>query len=303
MPMSTRFSFWLGILLLAGYSLQASDYLVSPEWLMAQPEDADIRVVDVSFEGENFIEGHIPGAVFVHWKDDLSDENQAFYRVPTQEAFESIMSGIGATPETQLIFYDNRQNRFAIRGMWVAGYYGHENAAVLEGGIEAWMAAGFPLETGRAEVEATRYQVQEMKRGMNVNVEYVKKNLRNPEVIFVDSRPWSMFTGETPGIMIDKGEEVARIGHLPGALSLPWKENLTQNHRFLRKEDLRELYSGKGVDPQKIIIFYCNEGLHAAFNWFVTAKLLGMERVKIYEGSMGEWASETMRPLVSGVGF
>jgi len=294
---------FIGMTLTASTVSRASDWLVSPEWLNEPPEDVEVVVIDVSFDPEDYAEGHIPGAAFVHWNEDLSDEKEAFYRVPTKEQFESIMSRIGATRETQVVFYDNRHHRFAIRGVWVAHYYGHEKAAVLEGGLEAWLAAGFSLETIEREVAPTDYKVQEVNPRMNVDADYVENNLRNTDVVFVDSRPWKMFTGETPGIMIDKGQAVARIGHLPGALSLPWKENLTEPNAFLDVEALEKLYKGRGVDPDKVTIFYCNEGLHAAFNWFVTTKLLGIENVKIYEGSMGEWASDAARPLVSGVGF
>ena len=73
--------------------------------------------------------------------------------------------------------------------------------------------------------------------------------------------------------------------------------------RFLSTKVLGDLYTGAGLRKDKMLVFYCNEGLHAIFNWFVATKMLGYEKVKVYEGSMGEWADDPMLPMVSGVGF
>lgn len=280
------------------------DSLVSPAWIEAHADDPEVLIVDVSMNPRDYQNGHIPGAVFICWNQDLSDENREFYRVPTQEQFEAIMSRIGASPETQLIFYDNGQNRFAIRALWVARYFGHANSAILEGGVAAWEKAGLPLVTERPKREPTDYLAQEPRDDMDVSHEFVAAHLRDENVRFVDSRPWNMFTGEKIGVMIDKGKPVARIGHLPGAESLPWKSNLdTDASMFLPIEALRTLYQSKGIDDESTTVFYCNEGLHAAFNWFVATEILGLDNIRIYEGSMGEWASEPTRPLVSGIGF
>jgi len=284
--------------------VEASEWIMTPEELQsAAATKDDLIILDVSFDRADYDKGHIPGAQFVDWNKDLSDEQELYYRVPTQEQFESMMSRIGATRDSKLVFYDNRNNRMAIRGLWVADFYGHQNAAILEGGLEAWKTAGLPVNHEIPSPRPTVYRAQDTHPDMNVDHDFVHENLRNQEVLFVDSRPWEMFTGETPGVMIDKGKEVARIGHLPGAVSLPWKKSLDEHNAFLDIDQLKDLYSEMGVTPDKLTIFYCNEGLHAAFNWFVAVKLLGNDNIKIYEGSMGEWASDPKRPLVSGVGF
>jgi len=294
----------LKCLFIASGLVCATPCLISPADLKAGiASGEDLVIVDVSCEPEDYANGHLPGAIHVCWKADLSDGQEFYYRVPSKAQFEAVMSRIGATPDSRLVFYDNRENRMAIRGLWVAEFYGHRNAAILEGGADAWRRAGYPLTKKVPTPTATAYRAARSESQMNVEYAWVHANLRNEGVHFVDSRPFAMFTGETQGLMIDKDREVARLGHLPNATNLPWKKNLAAQASFLDVQALKDLYSQMGITPDKLTVFYCNEGLHAAFNWFVASKLLGNENVKIYEGSMGEWASDPKRPMVSGVGF
>jgi thiosulfate/3-mercaptopyruvate sulfurtransferase len=277
---------------------------VTPEWLEEHVNHEDLIVVDVSFLKEDYEKEHIPNSVYVDWRRDLADQREdKYYRVPPKEAFQEVMSRIGAAHDKVLLFYDNKQNRLAIRAAWVATYYGHKHAAILEGGLGAWKSAGFKTTAARPQVTPSQYKIHDMHPEMNVEKDFVLENLRNDSVLLVDSRPRRMYTGEIPGKIIHTGQEVSRRGHIPGAVNIPWKSNMDHNSLFLSKEALLELYAEHGVTKDKLVIFYCNEGLHAAFNWFVATKILGFENVKIYEGSMGEWADDPMLPMVTGIGF
>jgi thiosulfate/3-mercaptopyruvate sulfurtransferase len=277
---------------------------VTPEWLEEYANDPDLIIVDVSFDRKDFEKEHIPNAVYIDWRRDLADQREEkYYRIVPMDEFEKVMSSIGAEPDKTIIFYDNKQNRLSIRAVWVAHYYGHERAVILEGGIAAWKSAGFELTNEVVRVEPTKYKVQETHSEMNVEKQFVKQNLQNQGLLSVDSRPRRMYTGEIPGKIIHTGQEVARRGHLPGAVNIPWKSNLNKQSLFLDKGMLLKMYTEKGVTNDKLTVFYCNEGLHAVFNWFVATKLLGFKKVKIYEGSMGEWADDPLLPMVSGVGF
>lgn len=277
---------------------------VTPQWLKAHADDPGLIIVDVSFKKSHYDKEHISGAVFLDWVSDLADpKEKKYYRVVPQEGFEKAMSRIGANPESLLVFYDNRQNRMAIRGLWVSAYYGHDRAVVLEGGIPAWRDAGFEISTEPPRTRPTAYKAKAVHKEMDVDKSFVFQNLKNPSVTFVDSRPREMFTGEAPGSIVHTGEKVARRGHIPGAVNLPWKLNIDRDSRFLSAKTLEDLYRSAGLAKDKLLVFYCNEGLHAIFNWFVATKMLGYEKVKVYEGSMGEWADDPMLPMVSGVGF
>jgi thiosulfate/3-mercaptopyruvate sulfurtransferase len=282
----------------------ASKGYVKPQWLKAHAYDRNLLIVDVSLKPEDYVKGHIPNSVYVDWKRDMADQSEKrYYRIVPKEGFEKVMSRIGATHDTTLIFYDNLNNRLAIRALWVARFYGHENAAILEGGISAWKWAGFETTSNKPARTPSKYKVQMVHSDMNVQKRFVKENLRNKKILFVDSRRWKMYTGEIPGMMIHTGKQVARRGHLPSAIHLPWKSNIDKSSMFLDKSTLMGKYSKVGLRKDRPVVFYCNEGVHAAYNWFVATELLGFKNVQIYEGSMGEWADQPLFPMVSGIGF
>jgi len=277
---------------------------VTPDWLKKNAGDQNLVIVDVSLTSEDYYKEHIPNAVYINWKNELSDPmEKRYYKVLPKEGFEGIMKKIGATPDSTLVFYDNLNNRLAIRALWVASFYGHERAMVLEGGISAWKYADFETTKEILTSPATNYKVEKGNSEINVEKGYVKLNLRNNDVLFVDSRPYKMYTGETTGKMIHTGMNVVRKGHLPGAVSIPWKSNINERDMFLDENALMKVYSNQGLSKYKTVVFYCNEGVHAAYNWFIATKILGFRNVKIYEGSMGEWADELLLPMVSGIGF
>jgi thiosulfate/3-mercaptopyruvate sulfurtransferase len=300
--------FLAAFLFLIQYAAAASNShsrgLVTPDWLKKNAGDKRIVVIDVSLTPQDYYNEHIPEAVYVEWKNELSDpKEKRYYKILPKESFERVMNKIGATNDSTLIFYDNLNNRLAIRALWVAAFYGHENAMVLEGGIGGWKSAGFETTEKIPVCPVTSYEVGKMKSEINVDKAYVRLNLRNMDVLFVDSRPWKMYTGEITGKMIHTGLDVARKGHLPGAVSIPWKSNINERDIFLDESDLMKLYGNQGLSKYKTVVFYCNEGVHAAYNWFVATKILGFSNVKIYEGSMGEWADDLLLPMVSGLGF
>jgi thiosulfate/3-mercaptopyruvate sulfurtransferase len=270
-------------------------------WLKEHVDDRDVRIIDVSFESERYATGHIPNAVFVDWRTDLADPDGIHYFILPRRDFEELMSRIGVTAETRLVFYDDFNNRLAVRALWVAEYYGHESTAILEGGIQGWEESGFDLTDNSPRIRSTRYSVRFINSGLNVDKEYVRQNLSNPDVLFVDGRPRGMFSGVTNGKEIHTGEMVARRGHLPGAVNLPWKTLMDKKSVFLSESALQAMLEEKGIVQNKqAVVFYCNEGVHAAFDWFVAAKILGYENAMIYDGSMSEWAADANLPLVLG---
>jgi thiosulfate/3-mercaptopyruvate sulfurtransferase len=295
----------MGVFLLTVPVILFSDTLpgpvVSAKWLMEHIDDRDVRIIDVSFERDRYATGHIPNAVFADWRTDLADPEGIHYFILPRRDFEELMSEIGVTRNTQLVFYDDFDNRLAIRALWVAEYYGHTNAAILEGGVQAWEDSGYRLTDNSPKFRSTRYTVRSVNSGLNVDKEYVRRNLSNPDVLFVDGRPRGMFTGVTNGKEIHTGEMVARRGHLPGAVNQPWKTLIDQQSAFLDENTLQAMFEEKGIVRSKqAVVFYCNEGVHAAFDWFVAAKILGYENAKIYDGSMSEWAADANLPLVLG---
>lgn len=281
-----------------------STKILSPEQLKTHLNEKNIIIVDVSLDPNDYVNEHIPNSVYVDWLLELADQrDKKYYRAVPKEGFEEVMSRIGATQDKTLIFYDNMQNRFAIRALFVTEFYGHTNTAILEGGIQAWKAAGFKTSQEKTATTPSQYTVKRINSMMMVDKEFVKTNLHNKDITFVDGRPRGMYTGEKPGIMIHTRKEVARRGHLPGAINIPWKSHIDKDSKFLDKNTLKKMYTENGVVKDKTIVVYCNEGLHAVYNWFVLTKMLGFTNVRGYGGSMGEWADDPLLPMVSGIEF
>jgi thiosulfate/3-mercaptopyruvate sulfurtransferase len=282
-----------------------SPWLVSSEWLNEHINDENLIVVDVSLSYQDYRKEHIPNSVYADWLVDLANKNEkTSYEMVLKEDFEAFMRRIGAQRDSTLVFYDNFQNRLAIRALFVTDYYGHQKTAVLDGGYMSWKQVALPMTSDIPHVEESHYTVDEIRPELVVDTEYVEWNLRNRDVIFVDSRPWEMYTGQAVGIMVNTGKEVARRGHLPGAISLPWKKSLNHQDTFKEADTLMTTFHEHGLKKgTHTIVFYCNEGVHGVFNWFVATKILGFPTVKVYEGSMGAWAEDPLRPMVTGIGF
>jgi thiosulfate/3-mercaptopyruvate sulfurtransferase len=247
--------------------------------------------------------GHLPGAHFVNWRKDLTDvTNLPYYELPTKEEFQALLRKLGVHTNTHIVLYCNLVNRLAIRAFFVLKYFGHEYASVMEGGIDAWKNAGFSLSTILPPAPApSSYTIVVENKSMIVDIDYVESVLCDRQHLIVDARPYAMYVGETIGGLIHLGQPIARYGHIYNSISLPWAENMV-NGFFKSKEELRELYASRGIHPRgKTIIFECNEGIHAVFDWFVAKYLLCYQNVVVYEGSTGEWADHPLLPMVSGL--
>jgi thiosulfate/3-mercaptopyruvate sulfurtransferase len=276
--------------------------LVDASWVQERAGDPGVRIVDVSRRHADYRSGHIPGAVFVHWKRDLIDQHQSkYYQALPRPAFESLMGKLGVERDTLLIFYDNWNNRLALRALWTAMYYNHDRCVVLEGGIYSWMDAGYDTREQPPQVERTSYRAAGTDRDMVVSKNEVLKELCGGGAVIVDSRPARVYTGESSGTVVHTGEKVDRRGHLPGARNIFWRSSLRDEDHFLPRKELRPRFREHGIDGDAPVIFYCNEGLHASFNWFVATHILDYPSVRVYDGSAVEWADDPMLPLVTGL--
>jgi len=283
------------------FSIDIDEGFVSPQWLSEHLHDNDLRVVAVNFEQEDFEKEHIPGSVFVDWRSDLADTGESrYYKIVSRSGFEKIMERIGVAEETAIIFYDNWNNRLSIRALWVADLYGHHNTAILEGGIDAWKAAGFETNAHTTWYAPTRYRVDTTHQEIHADLAYIQSLIHDNDAFIVDGRPESMYTGMIRGTAVHTGEKIQRRGHIPGSVNIPWKDNINHEDRFLDRDTLMELYTSRGITGEKPTVFYCNEGVHAAYDWFVADRILGFKNVSVYDGSMVEWSDDPSLPLELG---
>lgn len=278
---------------------QAEEFLVTADWLEENLENPQVRVIEVSVNPGLYERGHIPGAANFVWHTDFVDTVQR--NIVSAERFQELISAAGINDDTTVVLYGDNNNWFAAWGAWIFNIYGFEDVRLLDGGRVKWEADGRPLATEVVSYEAG-----------NATVAAANDDLRalQDEVLAV-------VEGEAPGALIDirgaaeyNGEIFApegvqelsvRAGHIPGALNVPWGQNVNADGTFKSVEELRELYAGIGVDGTTPIITYCRIGERAALTWFVLHELLGYD-VALYDGSWTEWGNTVGVPVENPAG-
>ncbi len=265
--------------------------IVSPEWLREHVGDPDLRVIDFRWylmgaKGSDAYErGHIPGAVFVDLEAVTGKEGGGRHPLPTGEQFEKEMQKAGIGPQTGVVAYDDAGGSIASRLWFLLRFFGHESQAVLDGGLAAW---GAPLETHEPSLARGSFQSHEPDRSGIVNFEDVRKLSGVP---VIDARAGERYRGEKEPID-------PKAGHIPGALSAPWAENLGPEGRFKSPGELRKRFAELGISDETGAVAYCGSGVNATHD-LLAMELAGINNGRLYAGSWSDWSSREA-PIATG---
>lgn len=272
--------------------------LVSPEWLHEHVGDPGLRVVDfrwylVGRQGRDaYLAGHIPGAVFVDL-DAVTGKGPGRHPLPTKQQFQDEMRRAGVGTSSKVVVYDDAGGSIAARLWFLLGWFGHGAQAVLDSGLQGW---GEPLETAVPFVEPGDFKAKAPPRSRVVDFAQVKRlsasraRARAGRVI-VDARVGDRYRGEKEPIDPKKG-------HIPGAVSAPWIENLDSEARFKSPAELRRRYEALGVDGKNGAVVYCGSGVNACHD-LLALELAGISDVRLYEGSWSDWSHQDA-PVATG---
>lgn len=267
-------------------SAQDGGLLAGAAWLNARIGDRQLRIVDMVTDPQAYQKGHIPGAVYLH-VNDARIAVPAGLRLPTAEEGARLLGGLGITPDTLVVIYDDAGGLHASRFFFTLDVLGHEKVALLDGGIRAWRSAGFPVTTEVLKVAPATYRPT-VRAERVASAEWVRDRLKDPQVALVDARSPAEYTG--------RDVWAKRGGHIPGAVNIEWKENLRPDGTFKPADELRAMYVAKGVTPEKTVITYCQTHDRAAHGYFVL-RFLGYPRVVGYDRSWVEWGSRDDLPI------
>ncbi len=276
----------------------ANDVLVEPEWLEQHLDDDSIRIVEVDENPALYAEAHIPGAIGFDWKKDLQDQVRRDFLGP--EDFGKLFGEHGISNEHTVVLYGDRNNWFAAYTYWYLKYYGHDNVKLVNGPRERWIAEDRPTTQDVPAHPVATFSAQEGDASIRALRDEVFQALDSDKKL-VDVRAPQEFSGELIAMPGYEQEGAQRSGHIPGAASIPWAQAVTENGTFKSRDELEELYGGKGVLSGDPIISYCRIGERSAHTWFVLHELLGREDVKNYDGSWTEWGNLVNVPVEKDV--
>lgn len=269
--------------------------LVSSAALAARRRDEDLLVCDCRFAGDaersgaQYVDGHVPGAIHVYWLEDLSaaDTTVTTFLPNANEAADKL-GRLGITRDTVVVAYSDGGNLYASRLWHVLAHYGHEQVALLDGGIEKWQAEGRPLEPGAVSPRPARFEPRQTGCLREITAAEILERLDDPGFRLVDVRSRAEFSGEQ--------RRAARGGHIPGAVLWPWEANLQADGTLRDPAEIRVRAQAAGLSPEQELVTYCQGGVRAA-HAALALRLAGYPRVQIYDGSWADWGNNPALPV------
>jgi thiosulfate/3-mercaptopyruvate sulfurtransferase len=260
--------------------------LTTAEDLQKKLGSEDLCLIDVR-PVEDFVTGHLPGAVhfdlFGLSLVDTSDAPLKAFMHMIHHIFE--LRGISESKE--VVAYENHSGMRAARALWFLDYLGHPNARLLDGGMQAWKAAGFATAKEAIAPKAASFKINE-RRDVLATAQDVVQSLNKKETAILDTRSRPEYVGTQI--------RAARGGAIPGAIHIEWTDNLDDSGRFKPATELQAMYSRAGITPDKEVISYCQGGYRSAHS-YVALRLIEFPRIRNYIGSWKEWGDRTDLPI------
>lgn len=280
-------------------SVALPDILVSADWLKEHLDEPDLVVLDATVIVEsdpsgnvrivngraNYESGHIPTAGFADLMGDLSNpDSQLQFGMPSPQQFAAAMASLGVGDDSRVVLYDSMGSSWAARVWWMLRWIGFDRAALLDGGLAAWTAAGGNLSTGPV-TRARRTLTVKLRPGLIAGQDEVRAAIDDDSIRLIDAMPAIHYRGELQ--MYDQP------GHIPGATNVPVTLLFDEAGRFRSIEELGELV---GDDRGRRTITYCGGGIAASASAFTLTRL-GFKDVAVYAASLQEWTANPENPM------
>ncbi len=273
--------------------------IVSTEWLAGHLHDADLIVFDATKylptdgkDGEaEFLLAHIPGARFFDIDVIADPDTDLPHMVPTPGRFAKEMAARGVSNASMVVFYDQKGLASASRGWWMMGLFGHDRAAVLDGGLPKWRAAGHAVESGAPAPATPAVFRPDLRAGRLRGIGDMLANVESNAALVLDARAAGRFTAQLP-----EPRPGMRSGHIPGSRNLPYGELLAADQTLLPPERLRARLEEAGVDGSRPVITSCGSGVTATIITLAMVRA-GFEPGAVYDGSWTEWGGRADTPV------
>jgi thiosulfate/3-mercaptopyruvate sulfurtransferase len=273
--------------------------LVDPAWVAVHRDDPEVCLIDVAGLGQEdlqaYKEGHVPGAYPWLWKEMLWDTHRRDFPAPQEFARRLGAAGIGN--ETTVVFYGEGV-QFGIYAWWVFRYCGHAKVCVLDGARNRWAGEGRPLVTDMPPPRPVKTYVPVARiERMRVLRDEMLRVLGQSRTLILDGRSPEEYRGERVGAAPGPDVGAMRYGRIPGARHLYFNDLLNTDTSFRSREELRAIVDAHGVAPDQDIIAYCRLSHRATVLYFTLTELLGLDNVRVYDGSWTEWGNLVGVPI------
>lgn len=276
--------------------------LVTTDWLAQELGKPDLVVFDATKYLPNepkdghaeFLRAHIPGARYFDIDQIADTDTDLPHIVPTPGRFARLMAGLGVSNTSRIVFYDQKGLASAARGWWLMGLFGHDAAAVLDGGLPKWLSEGRPTQDGPAPDHAPGYFRADYRAAQLRGVGDVLRNVLTSAELVLDARAAGRFTGATP-----EPRAGMRSGHIPGSASVPYTDLLNPDGTFRPAGELRARFEQAGVDGTRPLVTSCGSGVTACI-LTLGLRLAGFPEGAVYDGSWTEWGGRSDTPIEVG---
>src|SRR5436305_8133053 len=258
----------------------AKPVLVTTDWLAEHLTDESVVVAEVDENPDVYDEGHVPGAVKLHWRDDLQDPVER--DLVDKPTFERLMGERGIGNDTTVVVYGDKNNWFAAYAYWYLKIYGHQDVRILDGGRQKWIDEGRELPADVPSRPRTEYSASDRDEDIRARRDAVQQAIGEQTKALVDVRSPQEYSGELVSPPGYEQEGAQRAGHIPTAASIPWAQAVRDDGTFKPVYELRELQESKGVTLEKDVTAYCRIGERRGKSWFVRREWLGCGKVQTY---------------------
>ncbi|MBH0777419.1 sulfurtransferase [Nocardia bovistercoris] len=263
--------------------------LVTTEWLSANIGTPGLEIIESNEDVLLYDIGHVPGAVKIDWRGDLSDPVTRDYIDGAR--FTELMRAKGIERDDTVVVYGDRNNAQAAHTLWLFTLFGHEDVRLLDGGREAWISE--ERDTTFEPPRPRRTDYPTVRRDDGAARAFRDDVITHFGKPLVDVRSATEYAGDA-----NSGDPALRGGHIPTALNIPWTDTVAPDGRFRSRAALDELYGGLvGHDD---LVVYSRVGERSSHTWFVLTYLLGYARVRNYDGSWVEWGNSVRMPIAKG---
>jgi len=254
-----------------------------------------LRIVDMRTSLSDYLKGHIPGAVYLHFENLQIPDKGIPDQAPDRICLERLLGdNLALSNPMGVILYSEKSNPNATLLAWTLDFLGHKRAGVLNGGWEKWASERYPITQAYPSLLPNKFFGKVIRETM-AEKKWIKDRLSARNVVIVDARDPRQYSGE-------EGEEVRR-GHIPGAKNIFWETTLEGEEVWVwkKKEDLEKLFAESGVTWRKEIVVYSQRGREASHLYFTLKYVLGFPHVFLYRGSWVEWSADKTLPFKMGM--